>query len=295
MSYIPIRVVRSRHVTPRMIRVTFTGDGLADYEAAGNADEYCRVFFPDGDQPATPLLADDGHELPSEDLLDAPMRNYTIRRFDRERRELDIDFVVHGGGVAAAWAQRAAVGDEVAIAPSHGDYDRPEGIGWQLLVADATALPALSRIVEEHSSGTRTFAIVIVADAGEIQELHGDGEIEWSWIFEPDDERIADTISRAVKEFTIPEGPGYIWVAGENRGAREARSHLRHTLGMTWDQYHTLGYWRTRAETWNRRYLAQRRRIEQRIDEVEEKLHDAPIDDYLDALDQVYVDAGLEE
>lgn len=294
MSYTRIRVIAKRYVTPRMMRITFHDPALAEYAAAGHPDEYCRVFFPDGGRPATPILDEDGHELPSEDLLDAPMRNYTIRRFDRAARELDIDFVVHDGGVAARWAASAAIGDEVAIAPSHGDYEQPDGIAWQFLVADATALPALSRIAEEQSAGVRTYATIIVADAGEVQEIEAEGEVEWTWIFEPADDAIADTITRVVREFTPPDGSGYIWVAGENRGARQARAHLRHTMGMTWDEYHTLGYWRTHAETWNRRYAARRREIEQKIQDVDERMHDAPIDDFLDALDRVYTDAGLE-
>lgn len=294
MSYTRVRVTATRRVTPRMVRVTLHSPQLADYAADGRPDEYCRVFFPvDGE--LRPIVDVDGEELASEDLLDAPMRNYTIRRFDRAACEIDIDFVVHAGGIAASWAATAAPGDEVALAPSHGDYAPAEGTQWQHLVADATALPALSRIVEERGAGLKTFATVVVANAGEQQLVAGAGEVVWRWVYEPDDDRVADALVAAVRDFARPPGAGYVWVAGENRGAREARRHLRHELELPWADYHTLGYWRTHAETWNRRYLAQRRRIEERLDAVEREFEDKPVDDLIDAMDQVYVDAGLED
>ncbi len=38
-------VRRAERITPRMVRVTFVGDDLADYETQGPDDDF-RIFFP---------------------------------------------------------------------------------------------------------------------------------------------------------------------------------------------------------------------------------------------------------
>ena len=45
-------------------------------------------------------------------------RRYSIRSFNPERRSLEINVVMHGGGPGMRWAESAATGDEIeAIGP----------------------------------------------------------------------------------------------------------------------------------------------------------------------------------
>ena len=87
-------VVRTTAVTPHMLRVTFGGEGLRDYEAEGFPDDYCKILFPHpgDDAPVVPIEVDGLQKTP-EGEQDAPMRNYTIRRHDPSVPEIDIDFV----------------------------------------------------------------------------------------------------------------------------------------------------------------------------------------------------------
>ena len=56
-----------------------------------------------------------GNEFLLPDGRRATIRTLTPRRFDRTALELDLDIVLHGGGVAGGWATSAGPGDEAAI------------------------------------------------------------------------------------------------------------------------------------------------------------------------------------
>ena len=68
--------------------------------------------------------------------------------------ELDVDVVLHDGGVASDWAAGAEAGDEVAVSgPGRGyavDADAPAF----LLGGDETAIPAISQLLEVLPAAT---------------------------------------------------------------------------------------------------------------------------------------------
>ncbi|MNL70649.1 Siderophore-interacting protein [compost metagenome] len=49
--------------------------------------------------------------------------------------------------------------------------------------------------------------------------------------------RIAGLIDR------LPDGPGYIYIAGEAKAASECRKHFRDTLGFDKKRIDAIGYW----------------------------------------------------
>ncbi len=42
---------------------------------------------------------------------------------------------------------------------------------------------------------------------------------------------------------SLPEGPGYIYIAGEARAASECRKHFRDRLGFDKTRIDAIGYW----------------------------------------------------
>jgi NADPH-dependent ferric siderophore reductase len=86
----PATVKRVQTLTPRMVRVTFTSTELANFGWNGPA-AHIKVIFVD---PAQAAVAAPSDPRPT-------MRTYTPRRFDRDSRELDVDFVLHGEGPAS--------------------------------------------------------------------------------------------------------------------------------------------------------------------------------------------------
>ncbi len=91
-------VVRTEQVTPHLTRVVLGGDGFDTFTPNDSTDAYVKiVFVPDGLDVAAlpqPLTLDSFKTLPAE--KQPPVRTYTVRRVDPARREIAIDFVVHG-------------------------------------------------------------------------------------------------------------------------------------------------------------------------------------------------------
>lgn len=248
-------VRRVERLTPGMVRVVFGGDGLNAFVSTGVGDEYFRMFFPrEGHTEAVlPFPSDDGHWRFPEGVDPSPMRTYTVRTWDPATRALTVDFVVHDGGVAAAWALRATPGDVLGANTPKGLYDPPAGIEWQLLVADATGLPAAARIAETTPEGVRTRVVLEVCSVEDEQELLllAGAEVEW---VHGGNGHGPTRIEQIVTASELPDGPGYVWVAGETKATRAVRRHLRHGLGLPSHAYKVVGYWTENAERWRERY-----------------------------------------
>ena len=135
------RVVRTSLLTPVMRRVVLGGAGLAEFGSSGHPDEWLQLFIPAG-----------GGRLPGPDPLN---RWYSVRRWDGASRELTVDIVVHDHGVATRWAERAQPGDAISVSAPAGRFGPASDTEWVLVVADQTALPAASRILEELPAASR--------------------------------------------------------------------------------------------------------------------------------------------
>ncbi|MFI6291355.1 siderophore-interacting protein [Nonomuraea sp. NPDC050790] len=241
----PAEVIRTRHVTPLMIRVTL---GLDGYASSGAADEYFKMFFPAAGQrePVLPEVGE-GRWVYPEGVAEPVLRTYTVRKFTAATGEMDVDFVVHEGGVAAPWAMRALPGDRVGLSAAHGLYHPPAAAQWQLIVGDATALPAIGRIVEELPAGTRARVYAHVAGPEERQEFETRGEADITWLY-PGDPGLPEIVQ------SHDVTGAYVWAAGEAAAMRAIRKHLRHERRLPADSFATLGYWRPAAEEWQRRF-----------------------------------------
>lgn len=242
-------VTATERLSPGMVRVTFSGTDLADLTSTGVGDEYVRLFFPHPgeDDVVMPTASGDSWEYAEGDVP-GPMRTYTIREAPSPGVVV-IDFVVHDGGVAAAWALAARPGDVIALNSPRGLYEPPEGMTWQLLLADATGLPALARIVEDSDPAVRTRAVVEIADASHELNLRAPERAEVVWVVGGNGHG-PGALLEILRKATLPEGEGYVWFAGESRVQRAVRKHLRHERGLPASSYKTIGYWTERAEEW---------------------------------------------
>jgi NADPH-dependent ferric siderophore reductase len=279
------------HLSPGMVRVTFGGDDLTDFVSTGVGDEYVRLFFPHPGETdvVMPFVSGDYWDYP-EGAVPGPMRTYTIREVPAPGVVL-IDFVVHEGGVAAAWALAARPGDVIALNPPRGLYDPPEGIGWQLLLADATGLPALARLLETVPDGVRTRAIVEVGEDDHRLDLVAPAGCEIVWTIGGNG-HAPGTLLDVLRAAPLPDGPGYVWFAGETRMQRAVRKHLRHERGLPGDAYKVVGYWTERAEEWEATWDGLGPEVRERLDALwsdETRDHEAIADD----VDALYSSVGL--
>lgn len=247
-------VTRTTRLTPGMVRVTFGGPDLAAFTTTGVGDEFVRVRFPGATgELRLPTLDAAGiwHEPENDDSHIEP---YTIRHHDRERGEVDIDFVVHGHGKAGAWASAAQPGDRVAFTAPRGLYQPPAGATTQLFVTDATGIPALARLAEQLSDGVHAVAAVEVADESHRLDIGGE-RMQVEWIIGRGNGVGPSAITEALRAMPI-SAECYVWVSGEAGALRDARRYLRHERGLTPDRYDVIGYWRDKQEEWLEQYEA---------------------------------------
>jgi NADPH-dependent ferric siderophore reductase len=249
-----IVVARVTRLTPGMMRVVFTGD-LENFASTGIGDEYFRIFFPldQRGEPTLPFAIEDGYWDYPDGVEPAPLRTYTVRNWNVATGELTVDFVVHDGGIAAAWALNAQPGDVVGVNTPRGLYDPPAEITWQLLVADATGLPAAARLAESAPEGVRTRVVLEVTSPDHEQPIALRPGVELHWVHGGNGHE-PTRLEEIVRSAELPTGPGYVWVAGETKATRGVRRYLRHELALPVANYKVVGYWTENAEQWRERY-----------------------------------------
>lgn len=248
-DYFFCEVTAVTQLTPSMIRVALQVEGGERLISTGHPDEWVRLALrPDPHTPVTlPVLMSNGEWGRPDGSQHCPNRPYTVRRWDAERREMLIDLVAHAGGVAASWAMGAKVGDVVGICNPEGRFEPPEDTDWMLLVTDITGLPAVGRILEELDTNERAIVHVEIPSAADRQVINSDGDVSIKWYetHGPRADRDGYTqlpqIAWAIDG--LPEGPGYIYIAGEARAASECRKHFRDRLGFDKTRIDAIGYW----------------------------------------------------
>ncbi|MGE0841089.1 siderophore-interacting protein [Pseudonocardia sp.] len=171
-----------------------------------------------------------------------------MRRVEGDR--VTVDVVVHEGGAATAWARRGRPGDRLAVTHQNSWFTRPDGVGWQVLLVDTTGLPAAARIAEEAPAGMRTIVVAEVPSTADEQELAG---AEVTWVHNRQVVHGGSRLERLARELVLPEGPGYVYVAGEAAATRAVRTYLRRELRLPAESYGVIGYWRRDAVAWAER------------------------------------------
>ncbi|MFE4451679.1 siderophore-interacting protein [Streptomyces sp. NPDC056796] len=225
-----------RRLTPRMVRITLAGSGVDDFHYAG-ADQLVRLFLPVGDELQLPATSDWWTELQAmPDERRPVVRNYTVRRIDRARRRLDIDFALHGdSGPASAWAGQAEPGDRIGILSDGARY-QPDDADWQLLIGDETALPAIASMLE--GARTPVHTLLEVGDERDVLDLAG--EATWLYRSGTHGSRTLD----ALRAMPFPAGTPYVWIAGESTLATSVRRYLVNERGIDKQRIYFCGYWR---------------------------------------------------
>jgi NADPH-dependent ferric siderophore reductase len=221
LKFRDLTVVRVKDVTPHLRAVTFTDESLADFSSP-SFDDHVKLFI------------DTGAEEPAR-------RDYTPRHYDNTKRELTLEFVLHGDGPAAGWAAQAAPGQRVRIGGPRGSFLIPLDYAWHLLIGDETALPAIARRLEELPAGARTIVVLEVADAADRPALATAADVQWHWTGDSD-----QTLS-ALRAMALPPGEGYVWAAGEAAEMAEVRRILVDEKGHDKRAIRAAAYWKRGA------------------------------------------------
>lgn len=244
-----LQVVRTKLISPELLRVTLSGNDLDDFVSA-SFDDHIKVFLPDpgATQPRLPTLGPNGPVFPEGQPRPAA-RDYTPRRYDRAARELDIEFVLHGDGPATTWAAQAAPGQWLGVGGPRGSFVIPDGFDWHLLIGDESALPAIGRRLEELPAGAQAIVLVQVSGPGAEVPLPSAARVALRWVHRQGDvARDQAALLDAVRALTLPPGEGYAWVAAEAASVRAVRDHLVGERGIDKRRIRASSYWKRGAQ-----------------------------------------------
>ena len=219
-----VEVARVEPLGTELVRVTFRGEMLADFVSLGFDDHVKFMFGPE----AEPVR-----------------RDYTPRAFDRERRELTIDFAIHGDGLACEWARHAQAGQRAVIGGPRGSMIVPTDYDWHLLAGDATAVPAITRRLEELPAGARAIVVAQVADMSPLQGVNSAAQIELHHVTS------ADALVDAIRALPLPAGEGYVWCAGEAAAMARARAVLLGEKAHPRTAMRVAAYWKHGASDYH--------------------------------------------
>lgn len=251
-------VVEIVELGPGFLRVVLGGDDVREFVSSGVGDEYVRLFLPpaDGGPVQWPVPVGDGWEHP-DPARPCVVRTYTVRRHDAVAGTVWIDVARHPGGVAAAWAERALPGSPVVISSPTGLYARPPQARWQVLVTDATGLPAACRLMEETPAEVATRVVLEVSGPEQRLDLSGlspTADVSWVYGGNGVGPSRLEHIVRSI--LSGPLDDGFIWSAGETTAIRGIRRYLRHERWLPPSAYKVVGYWTQDSERWFTRYAA---------------------------------------
>jgi NADPH-dependent ferric siderophore reductase len=197
---------------PGFVAITFRGEALAGFDSL-SFDDHVKLMFGE------------------------VRRDYTPRRFSREARELTIEFALHGAGHASDWARHAKPGDRLLVGGPRGSMIVPLALGWHVLVGDATALPAISRRLEELPAGSRAFVFVLADEADRRAfATQAQAEVHWS--------SSAEDLLAALDGLALPApDTGFAWGGGEAATMARVRQVL---LGKGVPRQHmrVSAYWK---------------------------------------------------
>jgi NADPH-dependent ferric siderophore reductase len=226
-----LEVLRVESLTANFRSITFGGDSLGDF-VSESFDDHLK-FILESDQ-AEPVR-----------------RDYTPRAFDRVARELTIEFALHGAGSTPTggsgdgpvtrWAARAEARQRVTIGGPRGSMIIPVDYDWHLLAGDETALPAISRRLEELPVDARVIVIGQVENPADRRAFAAGPSRSVQWVAS-DAEMI-----EAVRALQLPAGEGYAWCAGESATMVTLRRILVNDKGHPKDAIRAAAYWKRGA------------------------------------------------
>ena len=235
-----LQVQRIDTVSPHFLRIRFSGDALRDFVSA-SFDDHAKLMLParPGEPLVLPQPGPDGLALPPGAEKPA-MRDYTPRHFDRAAGTLDIEFVLHGDGVASRWAEAAKPGDEVGLGGPRGSFIVPTGFDWHLLVGDESAIPAIARRLEELPDTAQAITVIETGDASDQRTFSSRASLQTHWI----KTGATDALARAVAALKLPAGEGFAWAGGEAASMVVVRQALVEGHGLDKARVRASAYWK---------------------------------------------------
>lgn len=237
-----LEVLGKTRVSPRLLRLTLGGEGYEALNRNRNSDAYVKFLIADPASGLQPPYDMDALRENSPELMPA-RRTYTVRRWDDEKRRIEVDVVLHGhgedSGIAARWADEAQPGDLLAMSGAGGGYTPAPETRRHLMLGDHAALPAIAaglEAMDEDAQGT----VLIQLDHDEDRlELEHPAGVEVRWLI---GER--ELLLEAVDQLNLEDHEGLQIFCHVERGiTKQLRAKLVKQAGIPREQISISAYW----------------------------------------------------
>jgi NADPH-dependent ferric siderophore reductase len=238
-----LAVLHRKRLSPHTVRITVAGPGFDALRMNEFTDKYAKLIFADPGLGLTPPydLAALRDSLPPGRL--PVTRTYTLRRADVQRRQVAIDFVVHGDeGIAAPWAAHAEPGDILTLSGAGGAYRPDPGRDRHLFMGDESALPAICSALEALPGDARGLAYLETCDPGEYLDATPPAGVEVIWLHRPQPGSRPRLLADALLARPWLPGRAGVFAHGERESMKAIREALKTRL-RDGDQLSLSGYW----------------------------------------------------
>ena len=237
-----LEVLGKTRVSPRLLRLTLGGEGYEALNRNRNSDAYVKFLIADPASGLQPPYDMDALREHSPELMPA-RRTYTVRRWDDEKRRIEVDVVLHGdgedSGIAARWADEAQPGDLLAMSGAGGGYTPAPETRRHLMLGDHAALPAIAaglEAMDEDAQGT----VLLQLDHDEDRlALEHPAGVAVRWLI---GER--ELLLEAVDQLNLEDHEGLQIFCHVERGiTKQLRAKLVKQAGIPREQISISAYW----------------------------------------------------
>lgn len=233
-------------LTPHYIRIVLEGDGVANFKQARVGDNN-KIVVPESNTSPVVLPDFSRGRGPINSNGSRPIvRTYTLRALDLENKLMTIDFVAHGdNGPASRWATQAKAGDQLGVLMKVKDKQLFSIADWYCLVADHTALPVVSVILEQLPATAKGKAIIEVHSPEDILSLQKPENVEIIWTFNPNS-GVHSTLVELLKQedWAAPKGSKFVFAAAEQSAIADIQYILRNSVSLARHEWQTYSYWK---------------------------------------------------
>lgn len=231
-----------RHLSPRMLRLTFVGADLRDLNVDGPAASV-RLLIPS--PGATDLVIPEwnGNEFLLPDGSRPIIRTFTPRHIDPEGPSLVLDVVLHDGGAVSGWAQTVESGAPAAVSGPGRSYSLDPEATEFLLFGDESAIPAIGQLIEVIPAGASVRAVIEVSHPDARVALPDHPACLVEWLDRESASPPGDRLVRAVEGAHLSEGTR-LWAAGEAAAMHRIRQNLFQERAIERSRATVRGYWK---------------------------------------------------
>lgn len=237
-----ITVAAKSKVAENFWRIDFTGDDLSGFVSPG-FDDHIKLFFPDAATGVLNLPEVTADGVVWKEGARPLSRDYTPLWFDGVKNTLTLDFFIHDGGVASDWAERAQVGDPLAIGGPRGSTIVPEDYVFQLYVCDESGLPALKRRMETVEGEIRKVFAFVEEGCGRayLDDLNG-FDVSWLGSGKMQGESVQKLIDQ-LDTVQLPAEDYFIWLTGEGDAVKRLNDYFVIDRGCDENYVRAVAYW----------------------------------------------------